>query len=97
LSENIPAFRRVKLPTQAGTDGSDGHPLENLILVGLPRSISQKFVQKSQFVTLPVHTVLNEADAPIQQLYFLNSGLRALRYIEPAAANLEIGGQVIHR
>ena len=91
MSENIPAFRRVRPPFQAGSDGSDGHPVENLLLGGLPRAVSQKIVQKSQFVSLPVHTVLNEADAPIQQLYFLNSGLASILSVLRNGKSVEVG------
>jgi CRP-like cAMP-binding protein len=91
LSESVPAFRRVKLPAQTGIDGSDGHPVENIILAGLPRSISQKLVQKSQFVTLPIHAILNEADAPIQQVYFLNSGLASILSVLRNGKSVEVG------
>jgi CRP-like cAMP-binding protein len=91
LPEDIPAFRRAKIPAQTGMDGADGHPVENLILAGLPRSICQKVIQRSQFITLPVHVILNEAEAPIQQLYFLNSGLASILSVLRNGKSVEVG------
>ena len=91
MSENITALRRNRFPLQAEPDGPDGHPIENQILLGLPRAAAQKLVNKSQFVTVPIHAVLNEVEAPIQQLYFINSGLASILIVLRNGKSVEVG------
>jgi CRP-like cAMP-binding protein len=71
--------------------GRDGHVLANQILLSLPRSVSNPLVGKAQLIKLPIHSVLNEVNEPIRDLYFINSGLASVLNVLQDGKSVEVG------
>ena len=88
-------FARVGLGGRdgAGRDGAsrDGQELANQILLELPRNVSNNLIGKAQLVKLPIHSVLNEVNEPIQYLYFINSGLASVLSVLQDGKSVEVG------
>jgi CRP-like cAMP-binding protein len=76
---------------QPGADGEVNKHVENRILLSLPRAMRSALLAKSQFVHLPIHTVLNEAGVPIQHVYFINHGLASILCILRTGKSVEVG------
>jgi CRP-like cAMP-binding protein len=101
LPNELSDLRRTKAAAQAGSDGAggverdgagrDGHALANEILLGLPRNVCNNLVSKTQLVKLPIHSVLNEVNDPIQYLYFINSGLASVLSVLQDGKSVEVG------
>jgi CRP-like cAMP-binding protein len=101
LPTKLPDLRRTKTAAQAGSDGAvgaardgagrNGYVLANEILLGLPRSVCNNLLSKTQFVTLPIHSVLNEVNEPISYLYFINSGLASVLSVLQDGKSVEVG------
>jgi CRP-like cAMP-binding protein len=89
-------LRRTRAVAQTGFGavngaGRDGHSLANEILLSLPRNVCHNLLRKGQLVSLPVHTILNEVDQPIQYLYFVNSGLASVLSVLQDGKSVEVG------
>ena len=101
MSSKLPDLRRTKAAAQAGSDGAggaerdgagrDGHALANEILLGLRRNVCNNLVSETQLVKLPIHSVLNEVNEPIQYLYFINSGLASVLSVLQDGKSVEVG------
>jgi CRP-like cAMP-binding protein len=89
-------LRPLKISAQVGFDGRDGagrdgHDLANQILLDLPRNVRNNLLGKAQFVKLPIHSVLNEVDEPIEYLYFINGGLASVLSVLQDGKSVEVG------
>lgn len=84
-------IRRSKAAARNGSNGSGNQTLENRILLELPRAIRSAVLAKSQFVPLPVQSILNEVNAPIQYGYFINSGLSSILNVLQNGKSVEVG------
>jgi CRP-like cAMP-binding protein len=91
---------RLKAAAQLGSDGAaaardgasrNGHVVANKILLGLPRNVSNNLLGKTQLVTLPIHSILNEVNQPIQYLYFINNGLASVLNVLQDGKSVEVG------
>lgn len=86
------ATGRKPSQASAGADGRDGHAmLQNQLLLKLPQNVRKELLQKCQFMHVPVHTVLNEANQPIENLYFVNSGLASVLSVMKDGKSVEVG------
>lgn len=68
-----------------------GHPLNNLILRGIPADEFQRIEPHLQHVALRVGDSLHNPARPVAHLYFLNSGLASLLVDGGPAKSVEIG------
>ncbi len=106
MSTMLSDLRRTKAAAQAGSDGAvgagrngaardgagrDGHVLANEILLSLPRNVCNNLVSKTQLIKLPIHTILNEVNQPIQYLYFINAGLASVLNVLQDGKSVEVG------
>ena len=106
MANKLPELRRSKTFAQvssggrdgagrdgAGRDGAgrDGQDLANQILFDLPRNVSNSLIGKAQLVKLPIHSVLNEVNEPIEYLYFLNSGCASVLSVLQDGKSVEVG------
>ncbi len=66
-------------------------PLVNEILLGLPSSERDAVLAKSEFVNLPTQTLLNETGEPIENCYFVNSGLASVLNVMSDGKSVEVG------
>jgi CRP-like cAMP-binding protein len=69
----------------------DGSILENEILLNLPNKECQAVYSQLVFLPLSTHEVLNEAGAPIQHVYFMNSGLASVLNVMEDGKSVEVG------
>ena len=104
MPDKLTDSRRTKTVTQAGSSngasrngagrdgaGRDGQTPANQILLSLSRNACNSLVGKSQLVKLPIHTVLNEVNEPIQYLYFINTGLASVLSVLQDGKSVEVG------
>ena len=95
MANKPPELRRSKPSTQVlgGRDGAarDGHDLANQILLDLPRNVCNNLLGKTQFVNLPIHSVLSEVNEPIEYLYFINSGCASVLNVLQDGKSVEVG------
>jgi CRP-like cAMP-binding protein len=77
----------------AGRDGAgrNGHEFANQILRDLPRNVSTSLLGKAQLVKLPIHSILNEINEPIEYLYFINSGCASVLSVLQDGKSVEVG------
>jgi CRP-like cAMP-binding protein len=71
--------------------GANGQPVQNKILLGLPAVEAAVLFAKLEFVPLPVRTVLNEIDQPIEFAFFINDGLASVLSIMKNGKSVEVG------
>jgi CRP-like cAMP-binding protein len=69
----------------------DGNPLKNALLLNLPDKECESVYSQLVFVSLRTHDVLNEAGAPIQYAYFMNSGLASVLNVMQDGKSVEVG------
>jgi CRP-like cAMP-binding protein len=69
----------------------DGNILVNEILLNLPEKECQAIYSQLVFLPLRTHDVLNEAGAPIQHVYFMNSGLASVLNVMEDGKSVEVG------
>ena len=84
-------FPRNSAAARTGSDGHGSQQLKNQILLSLPRPIRNAVLSKSVFVELPIHSVLNEVGAPIQNAYFINTGLASILNVLQNGKSVEVG------
>lgn len=65
--------------------------LNNRILLSLPDAERASLLPKLQFMSLPVHTMLNEATETIEFAYFINSGLASVLNVMKDGKSVEVG------
>ena len=66
-------------------------PLRNKILLALSKADCAAIFAKLEFVSLPVHSVLNEAGEAIKFAYFINDGLASVLTIISDGKSIEVG------
>jgi CRP-like cAMP-binding protein len=71
--------------------GAGAPKIENVILASLPRKERELVLSKSQFVSLPAHTILTELAKPIEFGYFLNSGVASILHVLSDGKSVEVG------
>jgi CRP-like cAMP-binding protein len=71
--------------------GKNGQALFNQILLALPSKECEALLSKLEFVSLPVHTILNDAEAPIKYAYFTNDGLASVLDVMSDGKSVEVG------
>jgi CRP-like cAMP-binding protein len=69
----------------------DGTNLENELLLNLPEKERQAVYPQLVFMPLRTHDVLNESGAPIQHVYFMNSGLASVLNVMEDGKSVEVG------
>jgi CRP-like cAMP-binding protein len=69
----------------------DGSILENELLLDLPDKECQAIYSQLVFLPLRTHEVLNEVGAPIQHVYFINSGLASVLNVMQDGKSVEVG------
>src|ERR1700729_1888990 len=79
------------LQLKSGRREVDGNVLENELLLDLPDKECQTIYSQLVFMPLRTHDVLNEAAAPIQYAYFLNSGLASVLNVMEDGKSVEVG------
>ncbi len=72
------------------TDG-DGNPLENQILLALPRPEYEAILPKLEFVRLKLHQVIHEAGETLRSAYFCNSGMFSVLNVMSDGKSVEVG------
>lgn len=80
-----------KDPPSASDNGSSRRAIQNSILLALPAKECDSVFEKSQFVELSKHMVLNEMGAPIKFAYFINSGLASMLSVMTTGKSVEVG------
>jgi len=69
----------------------DGQIMENELLLHLPDKECQAVYSQLVFLPLRTHDVLNEDGAPIQHVYFMNSGLASVLNVMEDGKSVEVG------
>ena len=69
----------------------DGQTVHNAILIDLPPQEREAVCSKAEYVDLPIHSLLNEMAEPIQQCYFINSGLASILNVMSDGKSVEVG------
>lgn len=75
----------------ARTGSVDRRTIHNLLLLELPASERNVLWGKLCLVDLPVRSVLNDAGAPIDFAYFINSGCAAILSVMSDGKSVEVG------
>jgi CRP-like cAMP-binding protein len=75
---------------QAAVDG-DRWPMENAILLALPRKERALVLSESKLVPLHARTILTEMGEPIEFCYFLNSGVVSIIHVMSDRKSVEVG------
>ena len=70
----------------ANRAGSDGNPMRNLVLLGLPADESDAVL-----VELPTKFVLLQPAQPIKFVYFINGGLASVLHMMTDGKSVEVG------
>ena len=78
-------------PPKNSYSHSNGQPIHNRILQALPKNECASIFAKLEFVSLPVRTVLIEADQPIKFAYFINHGLASILRVMSDGKSVEVG------
>src|ERR1700729_3164551 len=79
------------LQLKSGRREVDGNVLENELLLDLPDKECQAVYSQLVFMPLRTHDVLNEAAAPIQYAYFIESGLASVLNVMEDGKSVEVG------
>lgn len=97
LSRVIPLTRTNAVSNESGelrrsvkTDG-DGNPVENEILLELPRTEYEAILPKLEFVRLKLRQVIHEAGETMKSAYFCNSGMFSVLNVMPDGKSVEVG------
>ena len=89
-SGNSAASRVRKSSIKPGVP-ANGQAVHNKILLGLPAKECSAVLEKLEFVSLPTHSVLHEADETITFAYFPNSGLASVLNVMSDGKSVEVG------
>jgi CRP-like cAMP-binding protein len=68
-----------------------GHAIHNAILLALPRKEREAVCAKLEFVEFPTYCILNEMAEPIDQGYFIDSGLASILNVTLEGKSVEVG------
>jgi CRP-like cAMP-binding protein len=75
----------------SGPDENGNRKMQNEILLALPDKDRAALTSKLEFMDLPTHTVLNDAEQPIKFAYFINSGLASVLNVLSDGKRVEVG------
>jgi CRP-like cAMP-binding protein len=81
----------VKSSVVPSAEDGRNRPVENEILVGLPRKERALILSKSELTTLAARTVLTEMSEPITFCYFLNGGVVSIICVMSDGKSVEVG------
>jgi CRP-like cAMP-binding protein len=81
----------VKLASAAAAPRGGGRPIQNAILLGLPRKERASVLSKSKFISLPARTILSEMGERIEFCYFLSSGVVSIIHVMTDGKSVEVG------
>jgi CRP-like cAMP-binding protein len=70
---------------------SDGHQVQNEILLRLPRKEWELVLPSLEFVRLKLHQVIHEPHETLKSGYFCNSGLFSVLIVLPDGKSVEVG------
>ncbi|HEX4002932.1 MAG TPA: Crp/Fnr family transcriptional regulator [Candidatus Acidoferrales bacterium] len=76
---------------RAKTAARSVETVRNSLLLDLPPNQRAAVRAKMQFVELPLRTVLNEAEEPIEFAYFINGGCASILSVMPDGKSVEVG------
>ena len=74
-----------------GLTTKNGQAIHNKILLGLPGKEGSAVREKLEFVPLPTHSVLHEAEEIIKFAYFVNEGLASVLNVMSDGKSVEVG------
>src|SRR5579863_5300908 len=77
--------------TVSGRRDGDGNPIQNEILLALPRTEFDVVLPKLEFARLGLHQVLHEAGEKLKSAYFCNSGMFSILNVMPDGKSVEVG------
>jgi CRP-like cAMP-binding protein len=83
-------MRPSRIP-KPNISGKNGQAVHNQILLSLPQKECANVLAKLEFVSTPVHTVLNAAQEPIKFAYFINEGLSSVLNVMSDGKSVEVG------
>jgi CRP-like cAMP-binding protein len=90
MAHKVQRFGVQLAVSRPAADGKS-HPIQNAILLGLPRKERNLIISKSKFVQLPARTILSEMGDPIEVCYFLNSGVVSIIHVMTDGKSVEVG------
>jgi hypothetical protein len=101
LAKSDSVDRCVKKPRMGTSSGKpkgsplykddDGHAINNLILLSLPRKESDRVLPHLEFVRLPLRQVIHEPGETLKSGYFCNSGIFSVLVLMPVGKSVEVG------
>jgi CRP-like cAMP-binding protein len=88
-------LQNIRPPTQVLSKSShrngDGTPVQNLILLDLPKNESERLLPMLELVRMNVHHMIYEVGDAIKSAYFINSGRISVLAVQPDGKSIEIG------
>jgi hypothetical protein len=88
---NAAALRIRKPGVKPGVTAKNGQAVHNKILLALPAKERSAVLEIVEFISLPTHSVLHEADATITFAYFPNEGLASVLNVMSDGKSVEVG------
>jgi CRP-like cAMP-binding protein len=83
--------RMRKDGVKPGVTSKNGQALHNKILLGLPATECSAVLEKLEFISLPTHSVLHQAEEDIKFAYFRNEGLASVLNVMSDGKSVEVG------
>ncbi len=88
---NTSESRIRKSSVKPGPPAKNGQAVCNKILLGLPGKECSVILEKLEFIPLPTHAVLHEAEEIIKFAYFPNEGLASVLNVMSDGKSVEVG------
>jgi CRP-like cAMP-binding protein len=83
--------RSTSLSAANAPADSDGHAVNNKILLSLSRKELSQVLAKLELVRLKLHQVIHEAGETIKSGYFINTGMISVLAVQPDGKSVEVG------
>jgi CRP-like cAMP-binding protein len=80
-----------KVVSKSSHRNGDGTPLQNFILLELPKNESERLLPMLEVVRMNVHYTIYEAGDAIKSVYFIDSGMISVLAVQPDGRSVEIG------
>src|SRR3984893_4614684 len=90
-SGNSAASGTRKSGVKPGVTAKNGQAVHNKILLALPAKDSSALLERLEFISLPTHSGLHEADETITFAYFPNEGLASVLNVMSDGKSVEVG------
>ena len=90
-SGNSAASGTRKSGVKPGVTAKNGQAVHNKILLALPAKECSALLERLEFISLPTHSVLHEADETITFAYFPNEGLASVLNVMSDGKSVEVG------